>query len=64
MTIYVTVAMEEGINRALAVFTTKESAKQDEADWLRSAGITTDSDRQRASDWGTAFSIWEVKLKP
>ena len=64
MTIYVTVAMEDGINRAIAAFATEESAKQHEADWLKSAGINSEAERERASDWGTGFAIWEVQLKP
>jgi hypothetical protein len=64
MTIYVTVAMEEGINRAIAAFTTKESAKQRETAWLESNGINSEAERERASDWGRSFSIWEVQLKP
>jgi hypothetical protein len=64
MTIYVTIPMEEGINRGIAAYRTEESAKQYEADWLRSAGITSEAERERASDWGTGFSIWEVQLKP
>ena len=64
MTIYVAIPMEEGINRGIAAFTTEESAKRHEADWLRTAGIDSEAERERASDWGTGFSIWEVQLKP
>ena len=64
MIIYVTIPMEEGINRAIAAFTTKESAKQHATAWLESVGIDSEAERERASDWGTGFSIWEVQLKP
>ncbi len=64
MTIYVTVAMEDGINKAVAAFTRKESAKKKEAAWLNTIGINSEAEREHASDWGTGFSIWEVKLKP
>ena len=63
MIIYVAIPMEEGINRGIAAYRTEESAKKQEVDWLRSAGITTESERERASDWGTGFAIWEMQLE-
>ena len=64
MTLFITVAMEDGINRAVAAFVTEESAKQDEALWLQSVGIKTEAEREHASDWGTGIATWEVKLTP
>lgn len=64
MTIYVTVAMEDGINRTVDAFAVEESAKQHESAWLQSVGIETEADRKHAPTWSTRFAIWKVNLKP
>lgn len=64
MAIYITVAMEDGINRTVGAFAVEESAKQHESAWLQSVGIETEAEREHASDWGTGFAIWKVNLGP
>lgn len=64
MTLYVTVAMEEGITQKVEIFFSRESALKCEAAWLRETGLEVEADREHASDWGTGFAIWEVQLQP
>ena len=49
---------------AVEAVTTEESTTQNDAAWLKSSDVSTKSEGEQASDWGTGFANWEVKLKP
>ena len=58
-TVYVLVPMEEGIVRDVQAFQSKEAAERAEEEWLARKGLTSDKERDAASDWGLGIALWE-----
>ena len=62
-TVYVLVPMEEGIVRDVQAFRSREAAGRAEEEWLAAKGLTSDKERDAASDWGSGIAVWECRME-
>lgn len=62
-TVHVLVPMEEGIVRGVEAFRTREAASKAEEEWLFSADIRNQNERENRSDWGTGIAVWKCELQ-
>jgi len=63
MTVFVTIQSEDGLIREVTTYLRRESAEAAETAWLTCAEICSESDRERAADFGTRFLIQECALE-
>ena len=61
-TIHVLIPMDDGNVRDVKAFKTEEAAQRAEKEWLAEHELTSEQDREHASDWGTGIAIWECDM--
>ena len=64
MTLFVTIAMEEGAVILVTAFLTKQSAEIAEQAWRQQNGILDDEALEYHAFSNTGVATWECELKP
>lgn len=64
MSVYVTIALHQGVVEDARVFRRKLSANKAEREWLTGYGIADDEDREGKSQNGTEFIVVKCELEP
>lgn len=64
MTIYVTIAIHQGVVHEVRAFLSEESADAAEQAWLAKTGIHHDQHRQAKANDGTEFLLFGVDANP
>ena len=64
MSVYVTIALHQGVVEDARVFRRKLSANKAEKEWLKENGIADDDEREGKSQNGTEFIVMKCELEP